>query len=288
MATALIRGIRQKISKLPIKYLIFSHFHLDHILGAEAFLRENPSLIIIAHQNTAEHIALHGIDEQTSWITTIKQKSIEARQFADSAKTELKRKYFIGASIELEAYYKDVQSSTIIPPNLTFKDSLNLYDANLQVQLAFLGAAHTSGDIVVFIPQDKVLITGDIVHDYEPLFWDADPDSWVKVLEKMKQIDFDYFIGGHGDMHKGKEIIYAWQGYIQELITKTKGAILEGLTLETFQNKITTETFSSLQNGYGTRIQKFRTTYMEFLTGPLIDAIKGEIAFVWKFYNTGN
>ena len=68
MATALIRGIRQRISKLPIKYLIFSHFHLDHILGAEAFLHENPALIIIAHQNTAGHIALHGINEQTSWV----------------------------------------------------------------------------------------------------------------------------------------------------------------------------------------------------------------------------
>ncbi len=288
MATALIRGIRQRISKLPIKYLIFSHFHLDHILGAEAFLRENPALVIIAHQNTAEHIALHGIDEQTSWVNTIKQKSIEAKQFAVSAKTEQKRKYFTIASNEFAAYYRDVQSSAIVPPNLTFRDSLNLYDENLQLQLAFLGAGHTAGDIVVFVPQDKVLITGDLVHDYEPLFWDADPDSWVNVLEKMKQIGFDYFVGGHGDIHEGKEIIYAWQRYIQELITKTKGAIAEGLTLETFQKEMTIETFSSLQNGYGERIQKFRTGYMEYLTGPLIDAIRGEIAFLWKFYDKGN
>ena len=288
MATALIRGIRQRISKLPIKYLIFSHFHLDHILGAEAFLRENPALIIIAHQNTAEHIALHGTDEQASWVSTIRQKSIEAEQLAVSAKTEQNRKYFIQASNELGAYYSDVQSSAIVPPNLTFRDSLNLFDGGLQVQLAFLGAGHTSGDILVFIPGDKVLVTGDLVHDYEPLFWDADPDSWVRVLEKLKQIDFEYFVGGHGDMHEGKEIVWAWQGYIRELITKTKAAIQEGLTLETFQKEITTETFPSLQNGYGERIQKFRTGYMEYWTGSLIDAIKGEIAFVWKFYNGGN
>jgi cyclase len=288
MAAALIRGIRQRISKLPIKYLIFTHFHLDHILGAEAFLRENPALIIIAHQNTAEHIALHGINEQTSWVATIKQKSMEAKQSAISAETQQKREYFMKASSELDAYYKDVQSSVIVPPNLTFRDSLNLHDENLQLQLVFLGAGHTAGDIVVWIPQDKVLVTGDLVHDYEPLFWDADPDSWVKVLEKIKQIDFDYFVGGHGDMHEGKEIVYAWQSYMQELITKTKGAMNEGLTLETFQKEITIETFHSLQNGYGVRIQKFRTGYMEYLTGPLIDAIRGEIAFVWKFYETGH
>jgi glyoxylase-like metal-dependent hydrolase (beta-lactamase superfamily II) len=149
-------------------------------------------------------------------------------------------------------------------------------------------AGHTAGDIIIFVPQDKVLITGDLVHDYEPLFWDADPDSWVKVLEKMQRIDFDYFVGGHGDKHKGKEIIYNWRNYIGELISKTKGAIKEGITLETFQNELTTETFSSLQDGYGERIQKFRTGYMEYLTGPLIDAIRGEIAFVWKFYEKAN
>ncbi len=285
MATMLIREIRQSISKLPIKYLIFSHFHSDHILGAEAFIRENPSLIIIAHQKAAEHIALHGYDEQKSWGATIQQKSIEARRLSLLAKTAEERNYFTRASEEFDAYYRDIQASTIVTPNLTFSDSLCLYDRDLKVQLLFYGAAHTPGDILVFVPEDRVLITGDIVHDFEPLFWDADPDSWIHVLDRAKQIDFDYFVGGHGDVHTGKEIIYAWQNYMKELKLKTISAIREGLTLKEFQNEITVESFTSLQNGYGKRIQKFRSSYMEYLTGPLIDAIRDEIAYLWKFYN---
>ncbi len=123
------------------------------------------------------------------------------------------------------------------------------------------------------------------MHDFEPLFWDANPDSWIQVLEKIKQIDFDYFIGGHGDMHKGKDIVYAWQNYIKELKTKTLIAIKNNLTLKSFQDEITLESFTSLQNGYGERIQKFRTSYMEFLPGPMLDAVKDEIAYMWKFYN---
>jgi glyoxylase-like metal-dependent hydrolase (beta-lactamase superfamily II) len=148
-----------------------------------------------------------------------------------------------------------------------------------------LGDGHTPGDIVALIPQDKVLVTGDLVHDYEPLFWNAHPDSWIQVLEKIKQLDFDSFVGGHGDMHRGKDIINSWLSYIKELKAKTIAAINEGLTLEAFLNKITPETFTSLQNGYGERIQKFRLSYMNYFTGPLPDAVRAEITDIWKFYD---
>jgi glyoxylase-like metal-dependent hydrolase (beta-lactamase superfamily II) len=288
MATALIREIRQKISRLPIKYLIFSHFHTDHILGTQAFLQENPSLIIIAHQKAAEHILLHGMDEQKSWGAAMEQKSLEAGQKAISAKSTERKNYYSETAIELGEYSRDIKNSKIVPPNLSFNDSLTLYDEDLQVQLLFAGAAHTSSDIIAFIRQDKVLVTGDIVHDYEPLFWDADPDSWIQSLEKIKQIDFEYFVGGHGDMHKGKEIVNAWEDYIKELKAKTVVAIQEGRTLKEFQNSITPDSFISLQNGYGERIQKFRTSYMGYLTGPLLDAVRDEIAYIWKFYYAGN
>jgi cyclase len=284
MATELIKEIREKISGLPIKYLVFSHFHSDHTLGAAAFLKENPSLIIIAHENTAQHMLLYAAGEQKSWAEIVKQKSIDARDSAAVAQNAETKAYLFKTADELETYYKDIQSSIIINPNLTFSDSLTLSDNGLKLQLLFLGAGHTPGDIVVLIPQDEVLVTGDLVHDYEPLFWDADPDSWIETLEKLKQLDFEYFVGGHGDSHHGKDIISLWENYIKELKSKTIGAIKQGLPLAAFQQKITLESFSSLQNGYGERIQKFRTSCMEYWTGPLLDAVKDEIAYMWKFY----
>lgn len=284
-ATGLIKEIRQNISKLPIKYLIFSHAHSDHISGAGAFLQENPSLIIIAHEKAAEHISLHALDEQKTWGSIIKQKSEEAKKQALLMENEGQRDYWLKTAADLDTYYKNINASKIIKPNLTFSDSLNLYDNDLQIQLRYLGGGHTPGDIVVYIPHDKVLVTGDLVHDFEPLFQDADPDSWILALERIRQIDFDYFVGGHGDMHKGKDILYAWQNYMIELEDKTKDAIKNGLTLKQFQNNITIESFASLRDGYGERIQKFRTSYMEYWTGPLLDAVKDEIACLWKYYS---
>ena len=285
MATELIREIRERISKLPIKYLIFSHAHLDHILGAGAFLKENPDIVIIAQQKAAAHISLLGADEKKSWEQVIQQKSDEAKSAAGTAKTQAQKNYFAQAANELDAYYRDIHSSEIVQPNWIFSDSLTIFDKGLQLKLVYLGAGHTPGDIVVFIPEDKLLVTGDLVHDFEPLFPDADPDSWIKVLEKIKQIDFEYFVGGHGDMHKGKEIMNNWSAYMQELITKTREAIREGQSLENFKKQISAASFTSLQNGYGQRIQQFRLGYMEYWTGPLDDAIKGEVDPIWTFYS---
>ncbi|HLP39450.1 MBL fold metallo-hydrolase [Lacibacter sp.] len=284
MAKELIAAIRKKISALPIRYLIFSHYHTDHILGAQAFLQENPSLIIIAQQQAARHIFLYAEDEKISWSETVWQQSVAARDSALSSISEERKNYFSGLSDELGAYSKDIRSSAIILPNLTFYDSLILHDKNADLQLYFLGDGHTQGDIIAMIPQDKVLVTGDLVHDYEPLFWNAHPDSWIEVLEKINVLDFEYFVGGHGDIHIGKDIIHSWLNYMKELKVKTIAAINKGLTLEAFLHEVNPDTFISLQNGYADRIQKFRLSYMNYFTGSLQDAIKAEITDLWKFY----
>ncbi len=103
MATELIKAIRKKISRLPIKYLIFSHFHTDHILGAGAFLKENPCITIIAHQKTAEHIGAYTMNEQKSWGDEIKRKSIDARNKAILTKSEENKNCLLKAADEFDS-----------------------------------------------------------------------------------------------------------------------------------------------------------------------------------------
>lgn len=278
-ANRLIKDIREKISSLPIKYLVFSHSHSDHTLGAGAFLQENPELVIISHQKTADHIARYGLEEKQAWAELIKQKATETAKNSKLLSTKT------GIVDALNAYYKDVLSSPVIVPNLYFSDSLTITDQGLEIQLKHLGKGHTAGDIIAFLPKEKFLVTGDLVHDFEPLFADSDPDSWIAILEKVKTLDFDRFVGGHGDLHEGKGVLNAWLAYMKELTDKTADAAKKGGELKTFKNNLTLDSFSSLQNGYGDRIQQFRSGYMDFWTGPLLDAVREEAGILWEFYS---
>ncbi len=286
MATELIKTIRSEISRLPIKYLINTHFHLDHILGTKAFVKENPGIVIITHDLTAKIMKQKAQADKDQFAAGLMQKSISTRKQAQQEKNKEKRSELSAAANDIEKYSKDLSASTVTFPTLTFGDSLTIWDNRLHIELRFLGGGHTQGDIILLIPEEKFLITGDLVHDYEPLFWDADIDSWLSVLDKIKAMDFDYFVGGHGDVHKGKEIIDFWKEYIEEVKGKTIKAIGEGISLTDFQKSLSLESFISLQKGdYGKRIQNFRSSYMgDVITGPLLEAIRSQIEFVWNYY----
>jgi len=286
MATELIKAIRSKISGLPVKYLINTHFHLDHVLGTKAFVKENPAIVIITHELTAKIMEQKAKTDKDQFAAGLMQKSISTRKRAEQEKNKEQRSELLVAANDLEKYSNDLTASTITLPNLTFSDSLTIRDTGLHVELKFLGGGHTAGDIVLLIPEEKFLITGDLVHDYEPLFWDADIDNWLLILAKIKALDFDYFVGGHGDVHKGKEIIDFWKEYLEEVKAKTIKAIREGMSLTDFQKNLSLESFTSLQkNDYGKRIQNFRSSYMgDVITGPLLEAIRGQMEFVWNYY----
>jgi len=286
MATELIKAIRSKISGLPIKYLINTHFHLDHVLGTKAFVRENPGIVIIAHELTAIIMEQKTKRDKDQFAAGLMQKSISTRRQADQEKNQGKRSELLAAANDIEKYSKDLDASTIVFPSLTFRDSLTIWANRLHIQLKFLGGGHTPGDIVLLIPEEKFLVTGDLVHDYEPLFWDADIDNWLLILDKIKGLDFDYFVGGHGDIHRGKALIDFWKEYMEEVKTKTTTAIREGVSLTDFQKSLSLESFASLQkNDYGKRIQNFRSSYMgNVITGPLLEAIRGQMEFVWNYY----
>lgn len=286
MATELIKAIRSKISRLPIKYLINTHFHLDHILGTKAFVKENPGIVIITHELTAKIIEQKAQKDKDQFAAGLMQKSISTRKQGNQETDKEKRSELLVAANDIEKYSKDLSASTVTLPTLTFRDSLTIWDHRLHIELKFLGSGHTPGDIALLIPEEKFLITGDLVHDYEPLFWDADIDSWLSTLNKIKTLDFDYFVGGHGDVHKGKEVIDFWKEYIEEVKTKTIKAIKEGISLTDFQKNLSLESFASLQkNDYGRRIQHFRSSFMgDVMTGPLLEAIRSQMEFVWNYY----
>ena len=155
MATELIKAIRSKVSGLPIKYLINTHFHLDHVLGTKSFVKENPGIVIITHALTARIMEQKSQADKDQFAAGLLQKSISTRNQAEHEKDKKKKSELLIAANDFEKYSKDLAASTITLPTLTFSDSLTIRDNRLHIQLKFLGGGHTPGDLVVMIPEEK-------------------------------------------------------------------------------------------------------------------------------------
>jgi glyoxylase-like metal-dependent hydrolase (beta-lactamase superfamily II) len=76
---------------------------------------------------------------------------------------------------------------------------MTLYSGSREIQIRFLGRAHTGGDVVVFLPREKVVITGDFLTAALSNMSDGYVDEWVDTLENLKKLDFEVVLPGHGE-----------------------------------------------------------------------------------------
>jgi glyoxylase-like metal-dependent hydrolase (beta-lactamase superfamily II) len=122
-----------------------------------------------------------------------------------------------------QAYLAEIRSLELKLPDLTFDKSLILHRSDRDILLLFLGRGHTSGDVVAYLPKQKVVATGDLLHGWMPFMGDSYPPEWVATLDALDKLDFDQIIGGHGGV-KPRSHLRFFRNYIADLIEAVRAA----------------------------------------------------------------
>lgn len=110
----------------------------------------------------------------------------------------------------------------------------------------FVGRAHTAGDIVAWLPKERVMATADMTHGILPSMGDGFPLEWAPTLDKLRTYDFDHVIPGHGGVQSGKQRIVLFRNYIEELTGRVQEGIRAGKTLAEMRTQITPESLRSV------------------------------------------
>jgi glyoxylase-like metal-dependent hydrolase (beta-lactamase superfamily II) len=124
-------------------------------------------------------------------------------------------------------------SGRYIPlPTLTFEDQLTLRYGGTEVQLLYYGPAHTFGDTLVYFPESKVLFAGDVAFFYSmPLAAAGKIGSWLKVIDRVKEMDVELIIPGHGPIG-GKQELEDEREYFEFVMEQTRGCFERGMSPE--------------------------------------------------------
>lgn len=215
-AWALLRELRRITSK-PVRYVINTHFHVDHVHGNQIY----PSNVeIIAHEFTREMIATG-----KSWsgraydsvVGSVPEQIVNLeRQIGATAlsagRAELTRQLRVRQN-----FLAATKAVNPTPPNLTLGERMTLFRGKREIRLLFLGRGHTGGDVVVFLPREKIVMTGDLLLKTVPYMGNCYPEEWVETLERLKALEFDVILGGHGDPFQEREKIDHLQAYLRDL-----------------------------------------------------------------------
>jgi len=231
-ARALIEQIK-KLTDKPVRYVVNTHFHWDHYQGNQAYPSSWPAGVeIISSEATRANIEQRGIPRVKHEIVTMPQEIEKLKSDLDKASDVGQKEQLRANLLQAEAYLAELKSMQVTLPSVTFDHSLILHRPSKTVEVLWLGNAHTNGDVFVYLPREKVLVTGDALHGWTPYMGDSYPFDWIQTLDAAEKLDFDQVIGGHGNVMRGKERFDLWKHYFRDLLDEAAQAYARGASLE--------------------------------------------------------
>ena len=191
MVRPYMEGIR-KVTDKPIRYVVNTHHHVDHSFGNQFYLPAE----VVSHRGCREALITSGADVDM-----------------------LSQRY--------PQYSEDWKVARLTPASVTYEDKMVVHLGDRVVELLHPGPAHTYGDTLVYLPQEKVLFTGDVAFHYlTPLARDGHVSNWIRIANGiLKDLDATTLIPGHGPV-SGKEVVSATLKYLR-LIKRTSRAHFE-------------------------------------------------------------
>jgi len=197
----------KKISKKPIKYVINTHVHQDHIFGNTAFLSEG--VIIYGHFNLKKALKERG--------------SQYIRQISEAGNKIKGTKIIFPHKIIAETSPDQVKK-------LSDKITINL--GNRKLLLTSYPTAHTYSDASVFDLKTKTFFVGDLVQDERLPTMDGLVKSWIKVLNEIEKVDFKIMVPGHGKIQKDNTALKKTKTYLQVLYNDVIDALKKDIPAE--------------------------------------------------------
>ncbi|OGP32612.1 MAG: hypothetical protein A2073_07455 [Deltaproteobacteria bacterium GWC2_42_11] len=181
----------------PVAFVINTHYHGDHTFGNQYFKEAKE---IISHDNTKKNL--------------IEKKEPHERQF----------KKFFGE--------KSLEGFELTLPTKTFTNTLSMRIGNKSFELVCLGVGHTDGDIIVYLPTERLIFAGDLLYT-ERLPWvnDGNIKNWKEVLRKIGWFEADTYVPGHGKV-AGKKRLKEFEGYLSDLTEEVKKLKKQGMNAE--------------------------------------------------------
>jgi len=236
-AWVLLEEIKTVTDK-PVTTVINTHFHFDHAHGNQIF--DQSKVNIIGHEFTRQMLLSNSLAMPLykNYVTGIPGQidDLKKRLASESdATTQAQLERQIKVNENNLASQRELKPT---PPNITLKDRMTLYRGSREIQIRYLGRGHTAGDVVVYLPNEKLVLTGDFLTAGMSNLSDSFPDEWVASLDELKKLDFDAVLPGHGEAFTDKAKIGYWQDYLRDVWTEVGKAKRTGMSAEDASKRI--------------------------------------------------
>ena len=243
LARAMIADIRALTDK-PVRYVVNTHWHSDHVFGNATYREAFPGVVLLAHaetrrlalKNNPKHVEIQR--DMPQYIRKVREALARGTTSRGEAITAKQRMMVTATLPELEQTVGDADV-VLEPPQTTFDGggiTVNL--GKREVRVMHLGRGNTAGDVVVYVPDAKVVATGDLVVAPTPYAYGSYLSEWSETLKKVEATGATTILPGHGPVEHDWSYVHTLEAMIASVRAQVDEARKAGLTLEQTQKKV--------------------------------------------------
>ena len=227
-----LRDELKKVTSKPIRYVVNSHFHFDHSHGNQIY---GPDVEIIGHEFARQQmVAGKSLDSPAhEFFVGGVPNTIAALEKRLASATDEKMKAEIERQLSIQRnHLEGAKAVKPTPPTVTLTHRMTLHRGSREIQLLHLGRGHTAGDVIVYLPKERIIATGDLLIESASYMGDAYFTEWIDTIAALKKVDFDTVLPGHGQAFTGKAKLDHWQAYLHDFWTQAQAFHKKGVPWE--------------------------------------------------------
>ncbi|HKV08166.1 MAG TPA: MBL fold metallo-hydrolase [Thermoanaerobaculia bacterium] len=276
-AKEVIAALR-KITGKPVRYVVNTHWHDDHIIGDTVYREAFPGVEFIGHARAREYLPGQGAVNRKGFLEG-------APQAVEMLKGLLAENKSLGggelSAEERTSYESDIRLAELavkegagVPltlPTIAVEERLTLYRGERVIDVRHLGRGHTGGDLVVHLPKEGIAITGDLVVWPVPLVGGEQSSvrDWSATLDQVIALKPAMIVPGHGPVLRDDSYLKILSRMFASIEQQTTAAVARGETLEQARKSVDLEEFRKILAGDSpVRNVLFRT----YVAGPGVAA----------------
>lgn len=242
---ALIRSVTDK----PVRYLAITHWHFDHNNGTIAYRKAFPGLTVVSERQTAGWIDLNATywarmstapgSTRRAALARLEERLAAGADSAGTPYTARARDSLARVIRQRKGELEELGTLTVVRPDLVFDREMTLRFGRRRIQLVNRGPANSPADVTIYLPDDRVLFTGDIlVQDPLPYPFGAWPVPWIGVLRDLEALPVAAVVPGHGPVYRDHGYTRTVRRLMEAVTTRADSMARRGMPLDQVQDSM--------------------------------------------------
>jgi glyoxylase-like metal-dependent hydrolase (beta-lactamase superfamily II) len=273
----------REITDKPVKYVINTHWHEDHIVGNRVYRDAFPDAQFVGHHSTLTDLPTIGtanrkgsVQNGRGFVGSLESRIEIGENLVGQKITDEERIGYTSDIKLVSSYLAESNNFQIVMPTLLVDERLVIDQGKRKIEILYLGRAHTGADLVVHLPEEKIVITGDLIVHPVPLVGSTSfPLEYGDALRRLKGLNASVLIPGHGPVMKDGKYLDQMIALLDSIKSQSEAAAKRGETLEQMRKSVDLEEFRKVFAGDS---QHKSLIFKNYVTIPAVAAAHRQLA----------